>query len=122
MLEVLFLTYPEGGKLRDHSTSMDVDLLAFPQLYSLDYTVLCGSWGTNLSDFPIITHILQHSKDLQILRLGCSSDTRIKMQDYQHLYTRFGIDGMGTLNMCLESGDKFLSLEELVFMAPEDTC
>jgi len=98
--------------------SMDVDLLASPQLYSLEYTVLCESPATNRSEFPVLTRILLLSKNFRILRLGCSSDSRYKVQDYQHLYTGFRTDGVGSLNMCLKSGDKFPSLEKLVFMPP----
>ncbi|KAH6710810.1 hypothetical protein BKA61DRAFT_578638 [Leptodontidium sp. MPI-SDFR-AT-0119] len=98
--------------------SMDLDLLASPQLYSLECTVLCQSSPANLSEFPVLTQILLQSSKLRVLRLACVSDSRFQFKDYQSKYATFGTDGSGPLNLFLKAGDKFPPLEQLAFISP----
>lgn len=97
--------------------SMDIDLLTSPQLYSLEYTVLCQSCMT-VSEFPVLTKILLQSRNLRILRLGCQTEAGFQIKDYLHLYTSYDTDGSGTFNLCLKPKDEFPPLEELTFISP----
>ena len=108
-----------------YDMSMDLALLTSPRLYSLKYTVLCpvrlfSPLGAERSEFPVITRILQRSKNLRVLRLGAVEDSRFKFGDYQEKYARFGADGSGALNLCLRRGDVFPPLEELTFSSPRN--
>ncbi|KAG4436705.1 hypothetical protein IFR05_007819 [Cadophora sp. M221] len=103
-----------------YDMSMDLDLLASPQLYSLEYTVLCQSPTTNISEFPVITQILLQSSKLRVLRLACVSDSRFQFEDYQSKYATFGTDGTGPFNLSLKAGDKFPPLDQLAFISPTD--
>lgn len=93
--------------------SMDVELLSSPQLYSLEYTVLCDNPTTRLSEFPVLRKVLLPNKNLRILRLGCSSNHRIPSRDYQD-QSQFN---QGPFNLDLRPGDSFAELNELEFIS-----
>lgn len=92
----------------------DLDLLLSPQLHTLEYVVFCKS-TTEISEFPILKHILSQSKNLRVLRLEIANSWNYDWNNLYHILSGHGLGRSlgGQFNLQLTKDSWFPPLEEL---------